>query len=108
MSYAAHEHSAVIINQHSCVKPHIDLLAEVSYRAYSKKILIIHASATSTSAEKFSEIHSIRCAQKTDDLFSALQLCKRGIVMSNCPSVCLSVKCVDCDKTKALAKKVQL
>ena len=41
-------------------------------------------------------------------LFTALQLCKRGILISICPSVYLSVKRVDCDKTKALSKKVQL
>ena len=32
--------------------------------------------------------------------FTVLQLCSRGIAMSICPSVCLSVKRVNCDKTK--------
>ena len=37
--------------------------------------------------------------------FTALQLCKRGIVMSICLSVCPSVKRVHCDKTKAPSEK---
>jgi len=41
-------------------------------------------------------------------LFTALYLCKRGILPSICPSVCLSVKRVDCDKMKAPIEKVQL
>ena len=37
--------------------------------------------------------------------FTALQLCRRGLPMSICLSVCLSVKRVDCDKTKAPSEK---
>ena len=38
-------------------------------------------------------------------IFTALQLCRRGLPMSICLSVCLSVKRVNCDKTKAPSEK---
>ena len=41
-------------------------------------------------------------------VITALQLCKRGIVMSICPSVCLSGKRVHCGKTKAPSEKCSI
>ena len=44
--------------------------------------------------------------QESDVHFvTVLQLCKRGIVMNICPSVCPCVKRMDCDKTKASSEK---
>jgi len=41
-------------------------------------------------------------------IFTVLQVCSRSTVTTVCPSVRPSVKCVNCDETKAPSEKVQL
>ena len=76
----------------------------------SSTVVRIQHSTSSVSRVPISELRHLLSRYMLFVFFTALQICRRGlhlsICLSVCPSVCLFFKRVDCDKTKQISADI--